>query len=128
MDILIIEPDHILAREYKKAFDTAKIRVRICNDAQKAVSLIDEKIPNAIILELQLRGHSGVEFLHELRSYEDWASILVFIHSNIPEHITGANNKTWDSFGVSRYFYKPKTTLNQLVGTVKEALSNNESA
>jgi hypothetical protein len=74
-------------------------------------------------MEIQLSAHSGVEFLHEFRSYEDWVSIPIFIYSCIPEYALGADPKIWRSFGVERYFYKPHTSLARLIGAVKGALS-----
>jgi len=40
----------------------------------------------------------------------------------VPEYAIGADTKTWAAFGVERYFYKPKTSLQQMVGAVKEAI------
>lgn len=123
MTILIIEPDWILARQYQKTFEEAGFKVRLCGDAQKAITIIDKQPPAAIVMEIQLAGHSGIEFLHEFRSYEDWSAIPVFIFSGIPEYALGTDEKTWSSFGVSRYFYKPQTSLVQLIGAVKGVLS-----
>lgn len=119
MKVLIIEPDTVLAKQYKKAFDTAGVEAAVCSDAQTAVVAIDDVKPDIIVLELQLAGHSGVEFLHEFRSYEDWAAIPVIIHSSVPEYAVGSDPKVWRQLGVIRYFYKPKTSLQQLVGAVK---------
>lgn len=123
MSILIIEPDRILARQYQKAFEAADFSVQLCSDAQTAITKIDKQPPEAVVLEVQLSAHSGIEFLHEFRSYEDWLHIPVFIYSCVPEYALGSNQKTWTSFGVKRYFYKPQTTLSQLVGAVKGALA-----
>jgi DNA-binding response OmpR family regulator len=123
MSILIIEPDKILARQYQKAFEGAGFEVQLCGDAQTAIMKIDKQPPEAIVLEIQLSAHSGVEFLHEFRSYEDWSNIPIFIYSSVPEYALGSNQKTWDSFGVKRYFYKPQASLSQLVGAVKGALA-----
>lgn len=119
MKVLVIEPDIILAKQYEKAFANADVEVFTSSDAQAAVMMIDEAKPDVIVLELQLAGHSGVEFLHEFRSYEDWADIPIVIHSSVPEYAIGADEKIWKQLGVARYFYKPKTTLQQLVGAVK---------
>jgi DNA-binding response OmpR family regulator len=121
MNVLIIEPDRILAAAYKRAFDQAAYQTRICNDAQTAVALIDKLAPDAVILELQLAGHSGIEFLHEFRSYDDWAEIPVFIYSKVPEYRFKVEPATWQAFGVRHYFYKPEITVSQLIGAIKEA-------
>lgn len=119
MKILIIEPDHILGLAYKKAFEHAGFNVKLASNAQVAIASIDESKPDILLLEIQMAGHSGIELLHELRSYEDLNNVPVIIYSSVPEYSYGIDNKTWASFGVVRYFYKPKTNINRLIGTVK---------
>lgn len=121
MRVLLIEPDHILAKEILKSFNNEGIEVVCCDDAQQAISIVDEQIPDVIVLELQLAGHSGVEFLHELRSYQDWTKIPIFVFSCIPEYSFNTSDKTWKKLGVIRYFYKPKTSIKQLIGAIKSS-------
>jgi CheY-like chemotaxis protein len=123
MKALIVEPDTVLARQYQKAFTAGGVDTVVVGDAQQAVIAVDANRPNVVIIELQLAGHSGVEFLHEFRSYEDWADIPVIVHSSVPEYAVGADPKIWQQFGVVRYFYKPKTTLQQLIGAAKTVAS-----
>jgi DNA-binding response OmpR family regulator len=126
MRVFIIEPDHILGKEYRRVFKDFDIEASVFSDAQSAVHAIDKKPPDAVIIELQLAGHSGIEFIHEFRTYEDWASIPLFINSNVPERAIGADEKTWSKFGVVRYFYKPKTSLKQMAGIVKGAIDSDK--
>ena len=124
MNVLIIEPDHILTKVYKKAFEQAGLQVDCCGSAQEAFIKIDKNMPDAVVLELQLAGHSGIEFLHEFRSYDDWQKVPVFIYSSVPEYAFAVDPKSWAAFGVKRYFYKPKSPINLLIGAVKQAISN----
>lgn len=119
MNVLFIEPDKILAKEYKRAFEKAGISAVFCNDAQSAITAIDKKQPKVVVLEIQLAGHSGIEFLHEFRSYEDWSGIPVIINSCIPSYALLQDASTQNIFGISRYFYKPQATTTQLIGAVK---------
>lgn len=123
MNVLIIEPDFVLAKTYKKAFETSGLKAIIAHQAQDAVRKIDDKKPDAVILELQLGGHSGVEFLNEFRSYEDWVDIPLYIYSSVPIEAFGQNSKILKSLSVKRYFYKSKTSLNQLIGAVTSDLA-----
>lgn len=120
MNVLLIEPDQILAREYGNALVSSQIDVRVCSDAQIAIGEVDSKLPDVVVLEVLLAGHSGIEFLHEFRSYEDWGSVPVIIHSSIPEYSFGVDKKIWDKLGVIDYFYKPQTSLAQLINAIKE--------
>lgn len=126
MNIILIEPDAILARQYEKAFTNAGVNVRVVYDAQSALGDIDRLTPDVVVMEMQLSGHSGVEFLHEFRSYEDWSNIPIVVHSSVPEYALGVDDKIWRRFGVDRYFYKPKTSLQQLIGAVKTIDTGNE--
>jgi DNA-binding response OmpR family regulator len=123
MLVFIIEPDHILAKQYKKIFERVGIKVKLCNNAQGAINMIDETKPDAVILELQLAGHSGIEFLNEFRSYSDWAEIPVFVYSNVPKYSFGVDEKTWSNLGIERYLYKSDVPLNALLGIVKSKLN-----
>jgi hypothetical protein len=115
MNILILEPDLLLAKTYSKAFEYTGLAVQITNSAQQAISVVDQLKPDLIILELQLAGHSGIEFLHELRSYEDWSTIKVMINSCVPESALGLSNRIWKQLGVDKYLYKATSSIQQLV-------------
>ena len=124
MNILIIEPDLLLAKTYSKGFERIGVLSTITNSAQSAISMVDESKPDLIVLELQLAGHSGIEFLHELRSYEDWSSIRVIINSCVPEIALGLNNRIWKQLGVDKYLYKATSSVQQLVETAVELISH----
>jgi len=68
-------------------------------------------------LELQLASHNGIEFLYELRSYNDWQSIPVIIHSLVP---ATAFTNIAPELGVVSYLYKPTTTLKKLCTSVSD--------
>jgi DNA-binding response OmpR family regulator len=119
MNILLIEPDTVLAKTYQTVLQESGLNARYCHDGQHAVYLIEEQKPDAIILEPLLAAHSGIDFLHEFRSYEDWVDIPVFILSSVPEYSYGVDQKTWDRLGVKRYFYKPNTSVRHIAGIIK---------
>lgn len=118
MKILLVEPDTVLADVYKAAFGEKGASVRHAASAQKAIEMVDADVPDVIVLELQMAGHSGVEFLHELRSYEDWSSVPVVVHSNVPQVAFGVDGAVWDRLGVVRYLYKADTQLGSMVAIV----------
>ncbi len=119
MRLLVIEPDKILAKAYVQQFLLSDIDVQVVYDGHMAVAEIDKQKPDVILLELQLAGHSGIDLLNELRSYEDWADIPVIINSAVPQESFNADESTWQRLAVVRYFYKPKTDMKQLIGAVK---------
>jgi len=119
MNILLVEPNKILAQAYGNELQALGIKVAWAPGAESAIRLIDKKQPDIVVLEPKLAGHSGVEFLHEFRSYEDWQDIPVIIYSSVPEYSFGADEAVWQKFGVERYLDKSRVSIKQLAGIIK---------
>jgi DNA-binding response OmpR family regulator len=122
MRVLLIEPDKILAETYRQALEQAGHSVSISHTAQSAVHFADESIPDVVVLELQLAGHSGVEFLYEFRSYPEWQHVPLILHTLVPPQALRISEQLLDQLHISAYFYKPSTSLRKLVRAVNETL------
>jgi DNA-binding response OmpR family regulator len=120
-NILLIEPDILLARTYRTALEAHGYVVDICPSAQSAASCADMVKPDLVIMELQLVNHSGVEFLYEFRSYIDWQDIPVVVLTHVPAgEFAGCRHLFWNELRVNAYLYKPYTSLKKLLSTVQE--------
>lgn len=121
MNVLLIEPDRLLADTYRQALEAAGHKVLMCASAQSAIFAADSVMPDVVILELQLIEHSGIEFLYEFRSYPEWQNVPVIVQSTVPAR---EFDNSWDllkaQLGVAAYHYKPLTTLQTLVSSVNE--------
>ncbi len=123
-NILIIEPDKILADTYKKVLDNSYFNIQVVATAQEGILAADAHCPDLVICELQLVNHGGIEFIYEFRSYKDWQSIPLIIFSSVPPtEFADSQNLMIDQLAVSRYLYKPNTTNLQLIKTVDELLA-----
>jgi DNA-binding response OmpR family regulator len=119
--ILLIEPDRLLARIYFDALVAAGHKVQICATAQAGIFCADDIKPDIVLLELQLVAHSGIEFLYEFRSYPDWQDIPVIVTTNVPAgEFAGSWKLLRDQLAVSQYLYKPLTSLQRLLRTVND--------
>jgi DNA-binding response OmpR family regulator len=120
--ILLIEPNRNLAKQYWTVLEQAGHEVIICLNGQMAIGAADEQTPDIIILELQLKKHNGIEFLYEFRSYPEWQSVPVIVHSMVPqENLQGA--AALPLLKLVNYLYKPASSLKKLVQAVDEALA-----
>lgn len=120
--IVLIEPDVVLAQQYQKAITDDANEVVVTHSAATALSALDEPA-DMIILELQLGSHNGIEFLYEIRSYQDLATIPVVVLSNVnPSYVTTAQG--YELLGISEYLYKPQTSLQQLKRTITDLLGD----
>jgi DNA-binding response OmpR family regulator len=121
MNVLLIEPDRLLVQTYAQALERDGHVVVVVGTAQAAIHAADERKPELVILEMQLVSHSGVEFLYEFRSYDDWQAIPVVVLSQVPP---GEFIDSWGllqgELGVKKYLYKPRTKLEKLLRTIGE--------
>jgi DNA-binding response OmpR family regulator len=106
--ILLIEPDLLLAETYRRALAADGHKVTVCAGAQAAITAADRTKPELVILELQLIEHSGFEFLYEFRSYPEWQAIPVLVQTGVSP---GEFADNWQllkrELGVNAYLYKP---------------------
>jgi DNA-binding response OmpR family regulator len=112
--ILLVEPDNLLAKIYKDHLEKFNYKVRTCAGVQKAINEMDIVRPDLIVLEMKQSAHNGFEFLYELRSYSDWQDIPLIIHSMLPEADLSMNEDIKNELGIISYLYKPTTSLGKL--------------
>lgn len=119
--ILLIEPNTVLGGLYTQALQHAGHTVAHALGAQSAIDAADARAPDMVILEIQLPQHSGIEFLHEFRSYAEWQEIPVLVHTVLsPSHVARARLPLERDLGVRAILYKPRTTLQEIVRLARE--------
>jgi DNA-binding response OmpR family regulator len=127
MNILLVEPDKLLATTYAKALQDDGHRLIWSQNAQQAIFAADTLVPDLVILELQLVSHSGIEFLYEFRSYPDWQHIPVLVLSQVPPtEFIDSWELLQDQLGVVDYLYKPHTTLAKLRSTLQSEFTHTD--
>jgi CheY-like chemotaxis protein len=120
--VLIIEPDLVLADIYEKYLTSEGLIVDVQHSAQDAINAIDSFTPDIIIIEIQMAGHGGYEFLYELRSYPEWQNIPVIINTLVPKNALNLESKIMKQLDVSFYLYKPTTKLSDLKDSINSRL------
>lgn len=128
-DILMLEPDAVLAATFRQALEAKGHSVRCIVSAQNGIFQVDERCPDVIITELQLVAHSGIEFLYELRSYSEWQDIPVIVHSSVPPYeFEGSGGLLRERLNVRTYLYKPHTSLASLIREVGSIAAGPQAA
>lgn len=97
-------------------------KVISAREATSAIEIANDSSPDAVILELSLAGHSGMEFLYEFRTYSDWKDVPIIIYSNIRLEPIVLKSKSWQQLNIASYLYKPESTLELLKSTVLKNL------
>lgn len=121
--ILIVDADRVHKQACSTYLQNQGFTTAEAGSAQTAIGACEEYKPDLILVDLQLIGHSGVEFLHELRSYGEWQKIPVILLSSVPENSLLKFDDSFRQLGIVRYAYKPETSLSKLHGYITEILS-----
>ena len=121
-NVLLIEPDHHLARIYTAALSDVGHKVQHVLHAQEAVHTADKNRPDVVLLEVQLAGHNGIEFLYEFRSYPEWQGIPVMLLTMVPPASLQLNSKVMKQLGIADCLYKPETNLKKLLKAIDTIL------
>lgn len=121
--ILLIEPNPLLAATYRQALQQVGHEVVLVAGAQAAIEEADQHTPDAVVLELQLPQHGGVEFLYEFRSYAEWQQIPVILHTATTMQALGSGWRVLQQhLGVRAYLYKPQTSLKKLTHVIRRVV------
>jgi two-component system OmpR family response regulator len=121
--VLLIESDRKLARTYIIGLQKYGHETSWVQSAQAAISAAEQFEPELIVLDPQIAGHNGVEFLYELRSYEDMQEVPVILMSGIMQSQLGVSSELCTQLGVVAVLYKPQTSLEQLGKVIASQLS-----
>jgi len=122
-NILLIETDHILAKNLSKYLKGLGHKVSWHVEPQAAINHADKSQPDVIILDLLLSNHrSGIEFLYEFRSYPEWQNLPVVIFSHVAAEDLRGCLDALKQLNVAAYRYKPTTSLSDLAQSIDQAL------
>lgn len=121
-NVLVVEPDELLAKTYRRILNDSGYYVRSSTNAQDAIIDIDSTKPDVIIVEIQLRLHNGIELLNEIRSYPDLSEIPIIVLTYVPEASFSSllNDK---QLKIVKYLYKSQATHQDILFAVQEALA-----
>ena len=121
-NVLVVEPDELLAKTYRRILTDSGYYVRSSTNAQDAIIDIDSTKPDLIIVEIQLRLHNGIELLNEIRSYPDLSEIPIIVLTYVPEASFSSllNDK---QLKIVKYLYKSQATHQDILFAVQEALA-----
>ena len=122
--ILLLETDHLLAKNLRQFLKNSGYEVDWQVDPQAAIESADTVPPDAIVLDLMLAQHSGIEFLYEFRSYPEWQNLPVIIFSNISAEEVSGCLEAFEQLNVSAYHYKLTTSLAKLADSVDRSLQS----
>jgi len=101
-EILIADDDPVILHTLAKFFSREGYRIILAHNGQEALSLLKEKEPALLILDIRMPLKSGIEVIKEMASGGVTTPVIVMTaYSN---SFTSSDAEVW---GVRGYFQKP---------------------
>lgn len=117
--ILIIEDNRILAENFERIL-RLNFSISKANSAQEAILQIDKNLPDLILLDILLEGHSAFALLNELQSYADTSKIPIVICSDLASELDFESLKP---FNIRHIFDKSQVHPQELRKKIKGILN-----
>ena len=117
--IAIIEDDPVINQMYRMKFEADGFSVRVAENGEHGVALVEDFAPDIILLDLQMPHMNGVEALTKIRANEWGKDVPVLVLTNLGEEEAPDELKAQ---GISSYIVKADLTPKQVVVRVKETL------
>ena len=104
--VLLVEDDRWQADCYSLWLRQEGHAVRHVTSAQGAIDALDGEASDVIVLDMLLPHASGIQLLHQLRSYADWMNIPVIVCSSAQP----VGNVNLEAYGVIAALNKASLT------------------
>jgi two-component system alkaline phosphatase synthesis response regulator PhoP len=117
--VLIIEDDRFLSSLMKARLDKEGFKVTQAFDGEEAANLLHQGRPDLIVMDLIMPKVSGFELLENLSVDPQMTQIPIMILSNLGQE---SDIEKVKRLGAAKYFVKVKTSIDELVGHVKEMI------
>jgi two-component system phosphate regulon response regulator PhoB len=118
--IILVEDDPWLAELEERVLAKEGYAVRVAPDGDAAIDLLDDELPDLIIVDMLLTGTTAFALLHELQSYGDTGLLPVIICTNMAESL---ELEELAPYGVKRIVNKSTMQPADLVAAVRSVLA-----
>lgn len=123
---MIIEPSPEMSATLAKALRREGIKFEIVSSSEEAIAKAENKELKAVVVELLLAKHNGLEFIYEFRTYADWDNVKLFLYTHLSKDEINLSEKLMREIGIDRHYYKPTTSLKKLIKELKKVEENAE--
>ncbi len=119
--ILLGEDEEFVARSYVRKLEVEGFTVVHAHNGEEVLTLVEEKKPDLIILDLMMPLKTGFEVLAELKQHADKSisAIPVIVASNLGQK---SDIDTAHESGAVDFLIKSNISLKEMVAKVREYL------
>jgi len=121
--VVLVEDNPFLIDIYTTKFKEVGFDVKVANDGEIVLDLLNKEKPDILILDIVLPNISGWELLKEIRKNEQFKDLPIIIFSNLGEK---QQVEKGINLGAVRYLIKAQYTPSEIVEEVKKILEGDK--
>ena len=120
-DILVVEDDQAVAAAFERFLRYEQHTWRVAGDAAQAFQMLEQRVPNLVIMDVRMPGMDGLQALERIREQFPDLYVVIMTAYGTSETSIGAIRA-----GAFDYLTKP-LDLDQLRGVITKAVAAQES-
>lgn len=122
--IMVVEDDKFLSDLVTRKLSSEGSVLVTANTGEDALSLIEAKRPDIILLDILLPGMSGLEVLEKLKKDDKKKHIPVILLSNFGQKTDIDKGK---ELGAARFMLKAAVSFDEIISAIKQVMAEPES-
>lgn len=114
---MIVEDDLLLLKAYGIKFKQEGWNTVLLSEGSAAMSYLNEAPPDAVLLDIELPGTSGLALLEAMRKDDRWVDTPVFVLTNSDKKDDRVHA---EKLGAIEYIVKVNTGINDIIEKIKQ--------
>jgi PleD family two-component response regulator len=118
--VLVVEDDQFLANAYKLKLSNSDFDVKVASDGKEALSIMEEFLPDVVLLDLIMPNMDGFETLQVMKASDKLKSVPVIVASNLGQ------KEDFDkatALGASDFIIKSNVSIEDIITKVNKLIS-----
>jgi DNA-binding response OmpR family regulator len=118
--ILVVEDEPNIVLSLQFLMKKAGFEVRVANDGEEALSLVQDRAPDLILLDVMIPKRDGFDVCQTIRANPDWKDVYIILLTAKGREV---DREKGIALGANDYVTKPFSTRD-LTEKVKQILSD----
>ena len=113
--ILLVDDEEEFVKTLSERIQMRDLGTDIALDGEKALQIVDDEVPDVMVLDLKMPGMDGMEVLRRVKKAYPQVQVIILTGHGSEKHEKEARR-----LGAFEYFQKP-IEINQLIKKIKSA-------
>ena len=118
INVLLVDDENEFVKSLSERMKLRDLEPGVALNGDEALKMVDQEIPDVIVLDLKMPGIDGLEVLKRVKATYPQVQVIM-----LTGHGSEEDEKEARRLGAFEYFEKP-TQMDKLVATIKKAYNH----